>query len=137
MTTMAVVKVRGGWAVRFETGKKTEAMTKRAAAAYLAQVTAQRAELAAHEAEQEAAKVALLARHGIGPVDFRQLKPGDLFTWRPEIPPKVVTEAKHFDSGASLIIWERGPYTPQGENCTLVTPKYPVYGRHERRHAHA
>lgn len=71
----------------------------------------------------------LLAEHGIGPVDFRDLQPGDLFTWRPEVPPKVVAGVKHLDSGASVIEWERGRYTPRGENVTLMTPGYQAYGR--------
>ena len=48
------------------------------------------------------------------------------------MPPKVVTEAKHLDSGASVIEWERGRYTPRGENVTLLPPSYQAYGQHRK-----
>ena len=82
-----------------------------------------------YDAAVAARTARLLAEHGIGPVDFRALQPGDLFTWRPEVPPKRVTEVKHLETGASVIEWERGPYTPRGKNVTLMTPGWQAYGR--------
>ena len=81
---MATVEpVRGGWAVRFENGDRTEAMNKRAALAHLDFVRRTRADLADFDARRAARIAALLASRGIGEVDYRELQPGDLFTWRP------------------------------------------------------
>lgn len=127
---MKVVRTRRGWAVEFEGGLRTDDMSERAAHAHLDRVMAQRARLAADEEAARARGAELLARHGISEVDYRELKPGDLFTWRPGIPPKVVTEARHFDSGASLILWEPDRYTPPWQAMTLMVPGYPAYGCH-------
>ena len=124
---MEVVRTLQGWAVRFEDGTRTEDMTKRAANDRMAFVAAHRAGVAAAEAERAAAVAALLERHGISEIDYRDLQPGDLFTWRPREPPDVVTDVRHFDNGASLIF---RPGTSCG--CILMTPSYPAYGRVNR-----
>jgi hypothetical protein len=126
---VTIVRTRGGWAVQFEDGTRTEAMTRRAAGERMQFVTKVRADQAAAEAEASARTARLLAQHGIELLDYRQLRQGDLFTWRPEVPPKVVTEAQHFDNGGSLIFWEPGKRTPRHEALTLMTPGYPAYGR--------
>lgn len=122
--TLEVVRTRRGWAVQFEDGTRTEDMTKHAAGQRMDRVAALRAEMAAAAAE----KAALLEGHGIGEVDYRKLQPDDLFTWRPEVPPKTVTHVSHFDNGTSLIYWEDGR-TPAWEALTLMTPSYPAYGQ--------
>jgi hypothetical protein len=125
---MAVVRTRQAFAVRFEGGIRTEDMTKRAAIARMEFVAAHRAELAAAEAAEQARIDQLLAMHGISRIDYRDLRPGDLFTWRPG-PPKTVTEAKHFGNGASLIIWSDGR-TPPWQALTLMVPGFPAaYGQ--------
>lgn len=127
MTEMTVVRTKGGWAVRFEDGSRTEGMSRLRALARLDLVQRQRAGLADFGAQHVARIAALLASRGIGEVDYRKLHPGDLFTWRPEVAPKTVTEARHFDSGASLIFWDDGR-TPAPWAMTLMTPPFPAYG---------
>ena len=124
---MAVVRTRRAFAVRFEGGSRTEDMTKRAAIARMESVAAHRADLAAAEAAEKARIDQLLAEHGISRIDYRDLQPGDLFTWWPG-PPKTVTEAKHFDNGASLIIWTDG-HTPPWQALTLMVPGSRAYGQ--------
>jgi hypothetical protein len=127
---MEVVKTRSGWAVQFETGHRTDSFTSRLKAQkHMERVAAHRATVEQAEAERAASVAALLARRGIGPVDYRLLQPGDLFTWRPEVPPKVVTKVQHFENGASLILWEPDSYTPPWEALTLMTPQAPAYGK--------
>ena len=125
---MAVVRTRRAFAVRFEGGSRTEDMTKRAAIARMEFVAAHRAGVAAAEAAEQARIDQMLAMHGISRIDYRDLQPGDLFTWRPG-PPKTVTQAKHFDNGASLIIWTDG-HTPPCQALTLMVPGFPAaYGQ--------
>ena len=127
---MATVEpVRGGWAVRFENGDRTGVMSKRAALAHLDFVRRTRADLADFDARRAARIAALLASRGIGEVDYRELQPGDLFTWLPEVCPKTVTEVRHFDSGASLIFWDDNGRTPPPRAMTLMTSG-PAYGRY-------
>jgi hypothetical protein len=125
---MAIVRTRQAFAVQFEGGSRTEDMTKRAAIARMESVAAHRAELAAAEAAEQARIDQLLTMHGISRIDYRDLQPGDLFTWRPGSP-KTVTDAKHFDNGASLIIWTDGQ-TPPSQALTLMVPGFPAaYGQ--------
>jgi hypothetical protein len=61
------------------------------------------------EAEEKARTARLLESRGIGPIDFRQLQPGDLYTCGPAAPIRTVTGADHLVAGASLICWTPGP----------------------------
>lgn len=125
---IAVVRTRRAFAVRFEGGSRTEDMTKHAAIARMEFAAAHRAELAAAELAEQARIDQLLGEHGISRINYRDLQPGDLFTWQPG-PPKTVTEAKHFDNGASLIIWTDG-HTPPWQALTLMVPGFPAaYGQ--------
>lgn len=127
---MEIVKTRSGWAVQFEDGTRTKGMTRRAAGERMQMVAKIRADQAAAEEDAKARTARLLAEHGISPIDYRALRPGDLFTWRPEVPPKTVTAARHFDNGGSLIFWEPDRYTGPAFALTLMTPGFPAaYGR--------
>lgn len=84
---MRIVKTRRGFAVAADglPGYAHEG-TRKACQAYIDRATQVRAELAEFEAAAAERVARLLSERGIGPVDYRQLKPGDLFTWRPEVP---------------------------------------------------
>ena len=131
MTEMTVKrKPRGGFAVSGGLPYYLFEGTKRDCQAYIDRCAAIRAELAQFEAGKAARTAALLAERGIGPVDYRDLKPGDLFTWRPEIPPKVVTAVKHSGTGLSVIFWEPGRLDRAPGAFSAMAPGMQAYGRH-------
>jgi len=126
--TMRVVKTPRGWAVA--AGRPyylTETRTKREAVAWIDRAARGRRGLAEAEHGQAARLAGDLAERGIGAIDYRQLKPGDLFTWaRPDgwIPPaREVIRVDHA-SGGSLIYYAD---TPGG--FILCTPGTQFYGR--------
>lgn len=131
-TEMTIVKTRGGFAVRqpglpyylFGPG------TKRAAQEYIDRCLQTRAELAAFEAARQARIAELLAAQGIGVIDYRQVRPGDSITTRPEGPARTVTEARHLDSGAALIFYEVNAVDRACGDFghVLLTHGFPVYG---------
>jgi hypothetical protein len=135
---LTVAKGRRDWAVK-ENGRTIHsAPTKKAAQQHADTITAQRAANSTAEREAGQRQAQLLASRGIGPVDFRQLKAGDQFATSPNAPLRTVTGVTHMASGASLITWAKGAYTPAGHNQTLLTPGTKVYGRKAARgHAHA
>jgi len=125
-----VVRRGRRFAVRFE-GAPSYAFegTKAACLGWIEWSRQVRAELAQFEADKADRLARLLAERGIRAIDYRQLKPGDLFTWRPEVPLKTVTDVRHFDSGASLVFWPPDQYTPPAWAMVLMVPGWPAaYG---------
>ena len=129
---MTVVRTRSGWAVSGDGSMSCylrEDRTKTAAADWITAAAHTRVDVAEHGRAQERARAELLASRRIGEIDWRQLRPGDLFTWKAEEPPHRVTRAQHFDNGASLIEFEPGSHTRPCEAQILMTPPHSAYGR--------
>jgi hypothetical protein len=125
-----VVRRGRRFAVRFEDAPSYAFEgTKRACLGWIEWSRQVRAELAQFEAGKAARLARLLAERGLRAIDYRQLKPGDLFTWRPEDPLRAVTDVRHFDSGASLVFWPPDRYTPPAWAMVLMVPGWPAaYG---------
>lgn len=130
---LRVIPVRGGWTVCDDDGyiDVDPWRTKTAALARLAEVEKIRAWLREQEAADQARALAWLERHGLAPVDFRELRPGDTYAYGLYRPVKVVVMAEHFGSGASMIWHElpTGYARPGGEMpFYLLTPSMQAFG---------
>lgn len=135
MGEMTIVKARRGFAVSGGQPYYLHEGTKRACKEYIARCEATRAELAAFEAEKATRTAAKLEALGIGEIDFRRLRDGDLYATSPDGPVRVVTAVRHMDSGASVAYHETSPVDRAcgDQGCLILTPAFPVYGllRHD------
>jgi len=130
MAEMTLKRTRRGWAVSGGQPYYLFEGTKKAAQAFIDSAAEARAMLAQAEAEKVDRDGARLADRGIGPVDYRDLRPGDLQATGPDAPLREVTEARHLDSGASVVHHKRSAVDRACGDLGLIlwTPRMQAYG---------
>lgn len=129
----SIVRTRRGFAVRMEGSPAyVHEGTKASSEEYLRNLVRQRAGLQQAEDEKKSREDAWLQEHGIGPVDFRDLKPGDRYTTKPYGPIHEVTQVKHMDNGSSMVYHDLTPVERAAHDTpfTLFTPGSKAYGSH-------
>jgi hypothetical protein len=126
-----VVRTRHGYGVRGGgPGNLTEKRTRREAQQWADEATGALARVAAAEVAEDERDAKWLAERGLTEIDYRQLRPGDLYAAGLYRPVRTVTGADHLDSGASLVFHDAS----RVERLTgdfghlLLVPGFPVYG---------